>query len=306
MISLAHGEDASGAAAVMRAAYDDRVVTAAGLRYRMASAGPGDRRLTWKAERGRALVGWAFAGLDPFAAEPGRAIAGLVVHPEHRRVGIGSALWGVVAGHLDEIGATRVVAYGRGDDGSRRFAERCGFTLAATDTTSMLDPRGLPPAPEPPEGIAVRPLRVFEDDPEPVYRCDRDSVLDEPGPTDVDGMTFGIWRHTIWDHPDCDRDLGMAAVLAGDVVAVTFLSVDGEGGRAMNTGTGVVPALRGRGLGLLVKRHSLARAAEAGISCVITQNDETNAAILAINRRLGYRPHSTRHRWLSDRCAPGR
>ena len=56
----------------------------------------------------------------------------------------------------------------------------------------------------------------------------------------------------------------------------------------MNAGTGVIRAFRGRGLGLLMKQHSLSLAAAAGITKVITQNDETNAPMLAINAKLGY------------------
>lgn len=301
MISPASVHDAEGAAVVLRAAHEDRVTTVAGVRYRMEAVRPEDRRRNWKAELGGELVGWAFAALDAFAASPGRAIAGIAVHPGHRRAGFGSALWEAVSGHLGEIGATRVVAYGPGDESSKRFATNCGFTLAATDTTLALDPHELPPATAPPEGIAVLPLSVFASDPEPLYRCDRESFRDEPGPTDISGMTFERWCRLIWDHPECDRELGMAAVAAGEVVAVTYLRVDCDGRRAMNDGTGVVPAHRGRGLGLLVKRHSLARAADAGITCVITQNDETNAAMLAINRTLGYRLLTTGHRWLLER-----
>ena len=62
-------------------------------------------------------------------------------------------------------------------------------------------------------------------------------------------------------------------------------------------------AFRGRGLGLLMKRHSLALAAAAGITRVITQNDETNAPMLAINAKLGYQPLSSGHSWVRERCA---
>ena len=42
-----------------------------------------------------------------------------------------------------------------------------------------------------------------------------------------------------------------------------------------------------------MKRHSLARAAAAAITVAFTENDETNAPMLAVNDRLGYRPSST-------------
>lgn len=209
----------------MRAAYDDRVTTAAGLEHRMGSARPEDRRSTWKAERGGVLVGWAFAGLDPFAGAAGRAIAGIVVHSEHRRAGIGSALWEVVSRHLDEIGATRAVANGRGDDASRSFAGRCGFTLAATHTTSMLDPPGHHPRARAarrhrraaPERVRRRPGAGV-----PVRSRQHAGRARDDGHGRHDGRGVAPHDH----HPDCDRELGMAAVAADDVVAVTFLSGD--------------------------------------------------------------------------------
>lgn len=300
MIFPASVDDAQGAAALFRAAYEDRVTTAAGVRYRIETQLPEDRKANWKAERGGELVGWAFAGLDAFAAARDEAFAGVVVHPDHRRAGIGSALWHAVSAHLREIGARRVVAYSRGDDATRSFVENRGFSLAATDTSSAVDPRDLPPPPAPSQGMALQPLSAFSDDPEPLYLADRESALDEPGPTDISGITMESWQRLIWDQPNIDRELGVAAVAEGVVVASTFLYADRETGRAMNAGTGVIRAYRGRGLGLLVKQHALARAAAAGITLVITQNDDTNGPMLAINRKLGYQPLSTGYAWVLE------
>ena len=63
----------------------------------------------------------------------------------------------------------------------------------------------------------------------------------------------------------------------------------------------VTPAFRGRGLGHLMKQVSLTRAAASGITRVITQNDDTNAPMVAINERLGYTPFSTGHSWVLER-----
>jgi GNAT superfamily N-acetyltransferase len=300
MISPASIDDAAAAAALLDVALEDRLSTAAGLRYRMATAQPEDRGRYWKAESDGELVGWAYAGLDAFAADTGRAFANIVVHPEHRRRGFGSDLWAVVSAHLDEIGATRTLTFSGADDDSKCFALKHGFRLESTEITSAVDPRTLPPPSAPPAGIELYPLSAFADDPEQVYQADRDSMQDEPGPFDLSGLTLAIWRRIIWDHPECDGDLGAAAVADGVVVGTTFLYADRDTGRAMNGGTGVVGAYRGRGLGLLVKQHSLGWAAAAGITRVITQNDDTNAPMLAINARLGYEPFSVGHAWIRE------
>ncbi len=70
--------------------------------------------------------------------------------------------------------------------------------------------------------------------------------------------------------------------------------MDETTGRALNGGTGVSRPHRGRGLATLMKRHALAEAARLGVTRVITQNDEGNAAMLAVNARLGYTPFAKR------------
>ena len=113
-------------------------------------------------------------------------------------------------------------------------------------------------------------------------------------------MTLDIWRRLIWNNPMCDRDVSMVAIVDGELVGSSFLYTDRESGRAANSGTGVMRAYRGRGLGLLMKHYSLAAAAAVGITRVITQNDDTNAPMLTINRRLGYEELSTGHAWVLE------
>jgi RimJ/RimL family protein N-acetyltransferase len=80
--------------------------------------------------------------------------------------------------------------------------------------------------------------------------------------------------------------------------AVSLLIADEESGRGANMFTGTQRAYRGRGLGLAVKLASIAWAREHGITQIATRNDETNAPMLAINRRLGYVPGGRRVEWL--------
>ena len=288
-------------AALYRATFDDRLSTVAGIRHRQASARPEDELRVWRAEEDGELIGWAFAGLDSFAAVRTTASASIVVHPAHRRAGAGSALWDEASAHLDAIGALRIVAYSRADDDTVAFVGARGFTLESTDTTSAVDLRTLPEPPDPPSGVIIAPMAAHAEDPTPVFEADKESALDEPGPSDFSGVTYETWRRHIWEYPDCDHELSVVAEVDGAVVGTSFLYSDRETGRAMNAGTGVVRAYRGRGLGLLMKRHSLALAAAAGITRVITQNDATNAPMLAINAALGYQPLSSGHAWVLER-----
>lgn len=301
MISPASIDDAPRAAALFRAIFDDRLITVEGFRYRFESARPVDRLRCWRAEQDGELVGWAVGGLDAFAPVRTAAFAGIVVHPAHRRAGIGSALWDVVSAHLGRVGARRIVVHSRDDADSTAFAARLGFSHEATETALAVDPRTIGPPPRPPQGIEIAPMSSFVDDPEPIFAADHESALDEPGPSDFSGMTYDTWRRLIWDSPDCDLELSAVALAGGIPVGTAFLQSDRESRRAANAGTGVIPGFRGRGLGLLTKQHSLAWAAAAGIAKVITQNDETNVPMLAINARLGYKPFSVGHAWVLER-----
>jgi len=294
-------EDVPRVAALYRATFDDRLSTVTGIRHRQACARPEDALRVWRAEEDGELIGWAFAGLDSFAAVRTTASASIVVHPAHRRAGAGSALWDEASAHLDAIGALRTVAYSRADDDTVAFVGARGFTLESTDTTSAVDLRTLPEPPDPPSGVIIAPMAAHAEDPTPVFEADKESALDEPGPSDFSGVTYETWRRHIWEYPDCDHELSVVAEVDGAVVGTAFLYSDRETGRAMNAGTGVVRAYRGRGLGLLMKRHSLALAAAAGITRVITQNDATNAPMLAINAALGYQPLSSGHAWVLER-----
>jgi GNAT superfamily N-acetyltransferase len=301
MISPASVDDAARAAALSAASFDDRLNTVSGVRYRFASARPEDRMRYWRAERDGELVGWVYGGLDAFAPVRTAGFVGIIVHPANRREGIGSALWDVASAHLDEIGVRRIVAHSRADDDTMAFLRARGFSLEATETSSAVDPRTIDQPPSPPPGIELVSMSDFVNDPEPVYAADHESALDEPGPADFSGMTYDSWRRLIWDHPDCDHELSAVALADGVVVGTTFLYSDRETGRAGNGGTGVIRAFRGKGLGLLMKQHSLAWAGAAGITRVITQNDDTNAPMLAINARLGYERFSVGHAWVLER-----
>jgi GNAT superfamily N-acetyltransferase len=301
VISLAGPDDAERAAALIQLVRDDRVVTAVGIRHVLMTARPEDRMAWWLAEDDGDLVGWAFGGLDAFAPVRTTGFASVIVHPHHRRRRIGSELWELVSAHLDAIGARRIVSYSQGDGSTRTFVAARGFRLVGTRTTLALDPRSLAPPPVPLPGVELVPMSSFADDPDPVYVADSLSAQDEPGPSDSSGMTYETWRRHIWDYPDNDRDLSLVALVGGTVVGTTFLYSDRASGRAANSGTGVIREHRGRGLGLLMKQHSLARAATAGITRVTTQNDETNVPMLAINAHLGYEPFAVGYAWVLER-----
>ena len=102
---------------------------------------------------------------------------------------------------------------------------------------------------------------------------------------------------TFWRSPPIDADASLVALVGGELAGLTMIRVDGPSGRAQNDLCGVRRTHRGKGLAVLLKSQSLRRAAELGATIALTDNDETNAPMLAVNARLGYRPHARRLSW---------
>jgi len=297
VISPATIDDAPAIAALGTAVSPHQLNSVRGVEHRMRKVPATARRAQWKVERDGALVAYAEAALDWLSTEPGRSFCGVRVHPEHRGRGIGSALWDAVDGHLVEIGARATTAFTLDHAPAVSFAEHRGFRKTSSDALSATDPTSLPPAPEPPAGVKLRPAADWLDDPRPIYELDLAGGLDEPGDTDFSGMTFELWQDDIWTDPDYDYDICTVAVVDAKPVSMSMLVVDADAGRAVSGFAATFREYRGRGLAGLCKHHTLAKAARRGITRAITYNDETNAPMLAINQRLGYQPFATAYRW---------
>ena len=241
MISTATIDDAPAIAALGSVVSPHQFNSVRGVEHRMRTI-PGDaRRAEWKVERGGALVAHAVASLDWLATEPGRSECYVRVHPEHRGQGLGSALWDVVDAHLAEIGARVTTSSTRDDAPSVAFAERRGFRKTSSDALSATDPTRLPPAPEPPNGVVLRPPADWLGDPRPIYELDVAGGIDEPGDNDFSGMTFELWRDDIWTYPDYDYDVSTVAVVDGRPVSMSMLLVDADACRAVSGFAATLP-----------------------------------------------------------------
>ena len=295
-VSIREGsvEDIADAVPLLNEVDRTRVATEAGSRHRLLNAPPEARRNWWAARDGEKLVGWATAGIDHETTARSGYVS-VTVPESHRRAGIGTTLLERALAHLED--SSRIQA--RAAEAGRSFAERHGFRHTHTSRTSGVDPRTVDLGDL--DSAEARTASLLEVGPEQTFAVDAESVLDEPGDDAIDAVEYEQWLRDYWEHPDIDFDLSQATVVDGRAVAVAYVMVDHESRRALNAYTGSLRAYRGRGFARLAKLAVMRRLVEAGVELVLTENDETNAPMLAINDRLGYRPIESRYSYILDR-----
>ena len=286
-------DDVPRAAAMRQRAWPDTIITVEGMRHSLENVPERAEHLMLAWDEGDEIVGWATAG-HAWWAEAGHGTLVVAVDPDRRGEGIGSALAAAADEHLSAIGVTTARAGSVDDPGARALATRLGFREIAASATSALDPRTVVPEPVP-DDVRLVPFADL-DDPRALYDLDVEVSNDIPN-EEFDGLSFEEWRVEFWRSPLIHQRASLVAFVGGELAALTMIRIDEPSGRAQNNVTGTRRAFRGRGLAFLLKSHSLHIAGKLGATIAITDNDETNAPMLAVNTKLGYRPFARRLEW---------
>ena len=287
-------DDIPRAAALRQRAWPESIVTEEGMRHWLSGIPARAEHALFAWDDGGELLGWGHAGRSWWHADPATGILSITVDPSRQGQGIGTALAEAADEHLARLEVRTSRAGSLDEPAARALASSRGFTEIAAATVSGLDPRGVEPRPLP-AGVQLVPLAEL-DDPEPVYELDLEVGEDIPN-DDFDAIELEDWKAQFWRSPLIDDEASLVALVDGELAGMTMIRVDRPSGRAQNNLCGVRRRYRGRGLALLLKSHSLRRAAELGATIALTDNDETNAPMLAVNRRLGYRPYTRRLEW---------
>ncbi len=268
---------------VIRRVWPRVVASVAGWRHTARSEPPEAARRYWVAEEDGRPVGWATALVDYQSSErPGDFRVSVL--EEHRRRGVGGGLYERCAEHLAAAGVSRVNTRSQDGAAEQAFLRARGFRHQSTASVWGVDPARVAPGTAP-DGVELR--RLAELDPKLVFVLDAETSADIPNEV-VDDFDFEQWHTDYWLNPEIDLESSVAAVEDGTPVSFSLLQSSGD--RAVSGMTGTLRSHRGRGLAELAKRATLVNAAARGIRLAITHNDETNAAMLRVNAKLGYEP----------------
>jgi GNAT superfamily N-acetyltransferase len=221
---------------------------------------------------------------------PGKGRVWINVAQAHRDRGLGSELFEAAVAYLRAEDAWRLESYVPGDQAGSEFLRKRGFALSGRNRASGLDLRtASAPVPALP-GFRLATLEETRDRAHELHAICQEGEIDMPSDEPETEVDFESWRRDEFEYPDIS-DEGSFVVLEGErPVSLAFVTVDLERGLGYNSMTATVRTHRRRGLALLAKAAAVRWAQEAGLERLITENDEHNAGMLAINERLGYTP----------------
>jgi RimJ/RimL family protein N-acetyltransferase len=282
-IREADDRDGEAMAQLLLAADDARVVSANGLRYSLRTLPKRARLLVLVVEAEDAVVAVGSVALNTETTTEGAAWAFVTVDEANRRKGIGDELGRRLLDYLREVGATKCTSFFRWTEDGDQWATARGWSRLTTQPLIAVDPRTVP---EPSIPAGYRCVPMAEVAPERVYEAVRVAALDEPTPIPQDDFRIDDFLRE-WNEPDTDLR-SSTAVLADDGTVVAFTRLKVAGKHAQQGFTGTVRDHRGRGLATAAKCWALRTAAASGVTRVTTSNAEENAAMRAINRKLGF------------------
>lgn len=216
------------------------------------------------------------------------ATADVVVVPDRRRLGVGSAVLADISARARAFGNDSVQGEVRENDAeSRAFLERRGFVHVGAEKAVVLELEGSDaPAVEPPPGVRIV-SRVEEPDLlDQMYVVGVQADEDIPGQEDV--QTFEQWRTQEIDKPSRRPEFCFIALAGGEVVGYAALQIHGD--QAFHGLTATRRDWRRRGVASALKRAEIAAAKRAGFKRLLTESEERNEPMRRLNEKLGFVP----------------
>lgn len=232
--------------------------------------------------------------------KPGHFYIKLIVAPEARGCGLGTQMYTDALRVAREYGAMYLESSVREEDAeSIRFAEQRGFQIerhlfeSTLDLTTFEEHRfddlltrlqG--------EGIRFFSLAeagVTDVSKQRLYEINRAAAMDDPANTGT-FSDFYAFSKNVFEASWFRADTQIIASHADRWVGLAAIGIYPADSHAYNAFTGVLREYRGRGLAQALKLQTILLAKREGVRYVRTHNDSKNTPMLAINRKLGYKP----------------
>ena len=232
------------------------------------------------AEVSGVIVGAGFAGPSQ---SPERTAVAVRVLAEHRRRGIGSALLDLMLSHASGLSPAWASGMVFEDDSEAvAWVQRRGFEEYDRQIELSRPVRPVEAEPSPPPGIDV--VELGEEHVEGAYAVAVECFPDMPVTPTIPAPPFDEWVEEEIPGP-----VTFVAVDDGRVVgyAALFDRIDGLAEHGL---TAVLRSHRGRGIATALKQSLLRWAGEHGYRELSTWTQDGNAAMQAINLKLGYTP----------------
>jgi GNAT superfamily N-acetyltransferase len=294
-------EDAKAVAALHLAVLPDQLETAERVWFWASRGLAREQWRQWVAEEDGKIVGSAWAAFEWSSPTPGRGRFWIAVPRERRGRGIGGALYEVVETYLRGRGAWRARTNVDGDPAGERFLVKRGYEQNNVVRVSVLDLRRAKlPEPSVADGFRLEPLGRVRGRVEELFAVCFAGEADMPRDEPETALTLDDWKLDDFGMPDLSDEGSFVVLDDARAVALAFLCVDPARKLAYNQMTATLPEFRRRGLALAAKVAAARWSAENGFERILTENVESNAGMLAINRRLGYEPVYDQTKWFLE------
>lgn len=246
------------------------------------------------------IIGYANTTHTP-AMKPGAFWLTLLTAPSARRQGVATSLLAELETWVRASGGTAIETGAPDDDhGTLAFAAARGFRVTNIQLTSVLqlDAFNESPWEGVVDGVLASGIRVFTLAEQPgeetirrLYELYKITDLDSPGYAGVAAEhypPFDQWHAEMFGKGLTIPE-GLIIAADGDrFIGCTILQKEGDQGGLYTEYTGVLREYRCRQIGLALKLLSIRFARQYGAPYMTTRNDSSNAAMLAVNGKLGY------------------
>jgi mycothiol synthase len=229
---------------------------------------------------GEEPVGLGFCGPSQ---SPERTAAEVRVLPGYRRQGLGSALLEQLVDHAGGLGRPHISGMVDEDDlDAVSFVTNRGFQEYQRQVELARELAPDEPVPKTPPGIEIAELdeSLYED----AYAVWAECFPDMPVRPPIPAPSYDVWLEEEVSGP-----VTFVALEAGRVVGAAAL-MDRTDELAEHGLTATVRSHRGRGIATALKQALVHWASENGYRELTTWTQDGNAAMQAVNLKLGYRP----------------